>query len=280
MSTIFTPENAGPVYLHESLHAQVEWLKKTPRYAKNSNIETDNMNARFHGVNSLPEAFALAENGWHRGIERINRFSAPIVQLIGNKIIRHNPVYDTEGHSIDISRYVDGEPECWQRFEQDITDGKGTKILKLGVNLSVSCGIPPESIMERGAFIASCVQCLELAGFCIELWGLNPTSKGLKHLSETHVILKRPDQPVDLSILAFTLVHPAMQRGLMFADMERRKETHDIFGYGTPCNSAFQSEFDLYFPEFYLGYDMSHAALVKILESQGVEMQTNSQESY
>lgn len=244
-----------------------------------SNRNKSSHDTRFAGgTKSLAEAIALVE-GWHDGVKLIEAFANPVVNRITSMIHHQEITFDTSGHSFDIARVLTNEPESWLNYEQSIQESKGTRVLRIGANLSTSGGVDVSQINLRGSFIAALVQCLELGGFSCEVFGIMSTRDYSGNHMETVVRVKSPDQELDLPRLAFALIHPAMFRRIWFAVMERTPETaHTAPGYGYPEASLFEKTCDISFPKQYLGEHFTEARLMTILESQGITLNHESEE--
>ena len=168
-------------------------------------------------------ALQLARDGWPEGEAALKRFSLPLVDRVSQMIERPYIVYDVEGSEIDIARYLDGEPECWQRFEVRTTAGPGRRIIKIRINASASASVGPDTIRTRGAAVGALVELLELGGHGVQLdlcksvatYPGKPASLGYS------VRLKDAEQPLDIPRIAYALVHPTSARRLGFAAYEQ-----------------------------------------------------------
>lgn len=191
----------------------------------------------------------LAVDGWPEGLKQAKAISSTLFDHVSSMIERVDVNYDIEGHSIDIARFVDGEPESWLKFENVIQEAQnGHKLIRITFNCSVSSGVGTDVIIRKGATIAALIELLEYSGHRVELtlcqitykggWGSEPNSKP-KIL--TYVKLKEFDQHIDQSKLAYALAHPSVPRALMFSVKETapeplRQEVGITFhgGYGMP----------------------------------------------
>lgn len=236
----------------DSMGNYLAWLHDTPVTPGNfdhSNTST----SYFSGTENYQEAVDLGYSGWLEGQEKATAISTPIVETIAARIERLDVVHDVEGAGIDVARYTDGEPECWQRWQSSIVEGKGNRVLKLVFNYAVSAGISTEVIMAKGAAIAALVQALEYGGFRMEVvvsMGLSSPGK----TSESYIRIKDASQDLNMPRLMFTLAHPAMLRRLGFAYIERLpKPFVEALGssYGWPAEVS--STGDIYVGKSFLG---------------------------
>jgi hypothetical protein len=124
---------------------------------------------------------------------------------------------------VDVGRFLSGEPEC---FGTEIADGGSISrpVVKIVANLAASGAVTPQSLFIRGAAIVAAIDILEALGRRVEAWVAHGSarSKGSDSQShETHVLVKRADQPLDVDRLAFAVAHPACLRRLCFSIMEQ-----------------------------------------------------------
>lgn len=258
------------------------YLNDTPmtrNFYNPSSKRSDNGDEGWHGTKTWDEAVALARDGWHEGLEKIASMSRPIVETISTRIERADIFHDVEGMSVDIARFVEGEPECWQNQTHTIVEGRGNRVQRIFVNASTSGGVSTSSMIERGSYIAACVECLERAGFACEVvWAMGigasfGNSKGPDGLINAYVTIKQPDAPLDMANLAFTLAHPAMFRRLGFAYIERQSELVSYVQDGSyGMSSVTFEQGDIYFREHFYGQNFGPATIAGILKRQGVTL--------
>lgn len=194
------------------------------------------------GTSSFEEALELVINGWPDGEKKTRMLSRGLFAHVSHLIERQNVIYDVEGNGIDVAKYLNNEPECWQRFETELTDGPGHRLVRLMFNFSVSGGVSTNVIMARGAVIAALIELLEYAGHRVELTAIQSIQRGSNY-GELRVRVKEFSQNLDMGRVVFALAHPSMLRRLAFSvwerslnGMERSKlgiGTH----YGFPCDS-------------------------------------------
>ena len=185
----------------------------------------------FTGTHSFEEALNLAHSGWVDGAEEVKKISEPIFTHISSMIEHHDIVNDVEGIQVDIARYLDNEPECWQQWESKIIENPGTKIIKLIFNGAVSSGISKEVINRVGATVTALVELLEYSGTRVEIvYEIQFRSGREPYLGEHSVTslikLKSADQPLDVPRLAFAFGHPSSLRRLGFSFLEQQPEEY------------------------------------------------------
>lgn len=231
----------------------------------------------WHGVKKFEEAVVLAREGWLSAAQDTHAIVAPIFDKVSSLIERTDVLYDVEGHGIDIGRFVQGEPECWQRFETVTVDGPGHKIIRIVFNQVAHCEVGHNVIKTRGVAALALITLLEYAGHRVELIVNSGAWKFGKH-SEAPIIVKRADDALDEGRLAYALCHPSMLRCLYFSVWETSKEAHALGayhggGYGRPCHVLDRG--DIYFSADQRAWDTPEAMqgwLMGELERQGIKL--------
>lgn len=205
------------------------------------------------------DAVEVATTGWLKGAKEAGRIAEAIFDKTTSMIEKTVVSYDVEGNSLDVGRYLDGEPECWQRFDAIQEEGVGQKIIKIVLNMSLSGGVPAHKIVRRGAAVLAVIEALEYAGHRVELWSIDVTvGSGSKHM-ETRVLVKRAGENLDGPRVAFAIAHPAMLRRMCFSIMETL-ETRELLstfhvpvGYGRVGDPAMDGRGDIFINGGYLG---------------------------
>lgn len=243
----------------------------------------------WFGTNTFAQAMQLARFGWPEGTERINRVAVKVADRLMEQMESTRFNYDTTGIMFDVSRVVEGEPECWINPEPHPVKTPG-KIIKIGCDCFASCGVNASVIEARGTAIAAMVYALEHAGIRVELdLVLRMTSSSYRDSSELQgiVTLKRADQDLDVDRLSFALIHPASFRRIGFCILDEidipyadKKAIGGLGGcYGFGQDGALPG-YDLWFGSTVYGfnYSTSEEKIVEWvreqLEKQGVEMVT------
>lgn len=164
------------------------------------------------------EANKYVEEGWVEGAEMARKFTAHLTNVIGALIERIEINYDVEGHNLDVARYLEGEPECWQRFEVEKIQQPAVRFIRIVVNGTASSGVDADTIMGRGACVAALVELLEFAGNRVEVvMAMSVTSDSpLTVLT----VVKRFDEQLDMPKVAYAIAHPSVLRVHMFRFME------------------------------------------------------------
>lgn len=206
----------------------------------------------FNGVETYTDAYKLAKDGWKEGTVSINEMATPLFDHVSKMIERVEVNHDVEGHSIDVARFIDGEPEAWMKFENVLKEAdNGHRLIRVVFNICASAMVDAEVMTRKGAAVAALVELLEYAGHRVELiLTIGVEGYGADAL-EVYTRLKEFDQNLDTSVLAFALAHPASFRILFFAIMEQcpaalRHSLGVPGGYGRPRDIKKENRGDVY----------------------------------
>lgn len=294
----FEPNEAGRqnkryVRLFPYLSDVTRWIRDTPPIG-NDRASASRDDSNWYQTKNLEEALQLYEKGWSIGSE-IDSLSSPIYTELSLQIEREDINYDVNGHYIDIARFADGEPECWGVFSPTIVDTTGkSRVLKVVVCVTASAGVSSEVMKTKGILAATTVKLLEYAGYRCEVVAYDCRTNNRygttnRERLETFKIfpIKRPDQFLDESRMAFAMAHPSMLRRICFAIDERYPKDDKVkmefyrsceggcSGYGQVMSVPESLRGDIYFDDSYLGFQWSNteqakAWVVNRLRQQGV----------
>lgn len=179
----------------------------------------------WHGTNTFEQAVEIAKKGWAEGAAEALRIRATVEAAVRDLINARSTTYsyDVAGEFVDVGRFLSGEPEC---FGIEFNDGGSINrpVVKIVANLAASGSVSPKSLFIRGAAIVAAIDILEALGRRVEAWVAHGSARsrgGDAGAHETHVLVKRADQPLDVDRLAFAVAHPACLRRLCFSVMEQ-----------------------------------------------------------
>jgi hypothetical protein len=209
-----------------------------PRSTKHEyrDSETHKADKSWDAGLGLEGALEMAVNGWDSIRPNITKLTDSITDDLKDTLMdTFRSVYDVAGSTVDIGRYMAGEPENMVTVlpVQESTVGRVVTIL---VNAAFNCGVDAVDIQRRGVAICALVECLALMQHETEIWSeMTVTADGLVH---TELIkLKAAGDPLDIPELMFCIAHPASLRRVSFRYMETLDDMKRIgAGYGSPHN--------------------------------------------
>ena len=251
------------IYFDDLSQFWVYAMQDSRAYTKSS--RNDNYgwggNSNWQGGLSWDQAKVMALTGWQEGMREIEKYRAAVFPLVASKVIRPRPVSAVAGYNVEVGKYLANDPECFvhRAFEEKPQQGR---ILKLVCSISVSAAIKPATIIQRGAMICALIDALEFAGHRVEVICNDAMSgshsenarKGLMKSNgwmEISVVVKKSDQPLEMTDLAFCLAHPAMLRRIMFSVCEIEGWSDFSHCYGYPAQATDKG--DLYLEEVFSG---------------------------
>lgn len=215
----------------------------------------------FTGTADFQSAVNLARDGWTAGVEMLSGAVNVLDAEFAGDMRRRRIVYGMAGKRVNVGRYLSGRPDCFQHFQwrRDNTPGR---IVDIVVNAAFSCRNKAPEINRRGAAIVLLIQCLESAGYTVNLTatialaGAGPkrgrgrgrrraiTPGTWNRLGARYIVdvpLKSGGDYAELDRIAFVLAHPGFLRRIGFGVMERESteiREHYQFtpggGYGCP----------------------------------------------
>ena len=208
--------------------------------------------SEWNGNVSYLEARELAEHGWPEGVRLIQQVSDEVAPYALRPQQRPQWEYTHAGFLPSMAAYVAGAPEHMLIRTQ--ADDPTRPVVRIVCSVTASAHIPADVLVRRGAAVLSVLDYLESSGTRVELTlfdGGHERTKQNSHVRyESLIVLKRPDEHVDIDRLAFALVHPAMLRKLLFKLREACPElrTAGAFGsYGSICEYKPESD-EVYLP--------------------------------
>lgn len=253
-----------------------------------STLPGNDLHSRTNGASSYWDlncgfegAIKLAREGWAEGADVVKKLSSRLFDRVATMVDREYPVYDVEGHGIDVARYLDGEPECWMRMETRVTEGSGRRIYRLVFNMTASAGVSAATMLAKGSAVVALSELLEFAGHGVEITCALINSG----VTSQFVRIKDADQPLDINRIAFAIAHPAMFRRLGFSLLEhldaatRQKLGITSYGgYGRVAEAVKEDRGDIYIGGSVWGepqwesMEAAEAWVIKSLGEQGIQL--------
>src|SRR5260221_137698 len=127
------------------------------------------------------------------------------------------PVYDVSGDSVDIGRYLAGEPECMMDWPLQPTSAAG-RVITLCASICYSGSIDAEVIIRRGQVITALALALSRLGHNVEMWAdISAMQVGRGAQSRFRILVKGADDTLDPARIMYAYAHPTMLRRLGFA---------------------------------------------------------------
>ena len=207
-------------------------LNDTFRWTKLASVSGSE---EFTGTHSYEQAVEMFKNGWQSKAEELTKK----LKVIQNQVIDaqvQKVIFDVVGFQASVPRYLQGIPT--NMVNKKLVPIK-QKIVTINKDISYNCGITTEQIVEASIQTLQLVKRIEAQGIRVNLnliWGVKASGSN----EIVKIRLKSANERVNISKLAFPLVHPSMLRRLCFRYLEVAPTiTHGyLYGYGSPLDGS------------------------------------------
>lgn len=194
----------------------------TTMSANRRSRETGDWRNQFTGTESWDEAMSLTHR-WDEGVAAIERMRVTI--KAGDRTPHRVTAKSiTPPGALDIAGVIAGDPAAgfYRRQQVMSTRKQRGKVIRVLINTGCAGTITADTILRRGAAVLALVEMLEARGYRADIMGcaaIEPAKRG-SAIMEHRWQVKRPEQKVSLSALAFGLAHPSMHRRVVFSCRE------------------------------------------------------------
>ena len=207
-------------------------LNETFRWQKLSSIDGS---YSFTQTQSYEEATKLLKDGWSSMAQDLTNK----LNVIKNQVVNEHVqkiLYDVVGFQASVPRYLQGIPTSM--VNKKLVPVK-QKVITLDKDISYNCFTKTEQIIEASVQTLQLIKKIEAQGIRVNLnlvWG---TSAG-DTKEVVKIRLKSANERLNISKLAFPLVHPSMLRRLCFRYLEVAPTVTKSYtrGYGAPLDGS------------------------------------------
>ena len=212
--------------------------RKENNPAMKSADSSNTVSKEFCGTKNYKEAVELITHGWTEKLREIKEGFDKAVKVNSNTTAsRPRPTTGIVGYAPCVPNAILGLPNSMIATEKVPQKIKAVTIV---YNNSVSAGWSTGEIIECGIAVMKLVNKLELDGYRVKLTIEALATENGGDLAQCLVDVKDWRQPLDLTKLAFPMVHPSMLRRIMFRWLEtvpNLTNTGYSCGYGQPKSS-------------------------------------------
>lgn len=188
----------------------------------------------FTQTKSYQEAVNLLKDGW-------SDMAAKLVQKLKVAESKMQPsmkqriINSVAGYQAIVPLYLNGVPT--NMVNKKMTPIK-QKVITIDKSINYSCAITSEQIMEESIKAMQIIKKLESQGYRCNLNVVLGVFKNNRRIM-AKVRVKSANEKLNVSKLAFPLVHPSMLRRLFFRFIEvyPRITNGFVWGYGTPAKT-------------------------------------------
>lgn len=230
--------NKTEVIEYDSLHEFYEYLINTPfnnafRWARHSSVEG---NYYFTKTKDFNEAVELFKNGWSDMATKLVQ-KLKVIENEAKPIMKSKNVLGVAGYQAIVPLYLQGVPN--NMVTKKMVPVK-QKVITLNKSIDYKAGVDADQIIEESIKAMQIVKKFEAQGYRCNLNIVLGTTAG--YPAKQFVIkvrIKSANEKLNVSKLAFPLVHPSMLRRLFFRFIEVYPHVTESFvnGYGSPATS-------------------------------------------
>lgn len=193
---------------------------------------------KFTKTKSFDEAKLLLRSGWEDGSKELSE-KLKAETTYENIASKRKTLYDVQGFQCSVPRYLNGIPTNMMRTKVIPNKQKVVNIVK---NIGYNVKFKADEIMEQSVKVLRIVNKLESQGYRVNLDIVLGAEEQIGVIAKVRI--KNANERLNVSKLAFPLVHSSMLRRIMLRFIEVHPKVTKSFvrGYGSPT-----SEFTLKF---------------------------------
>lgn len=189
----------------------------------------------FTQTHSYEEATQLFKDGWNDMAQKLTKK----LKVIQNQVVDaqvQKILFDVVGFQASVPRYLQGVPTSMVNKKRIPVK---QRVITLNKDISYNCGTTTEQIIESSVQTLQLIKKIEAQGIRVNLnliWGT--TAGNTKEVAK--IRLKSANERLNVSKLAFPLVHPSMLRRLCFRYLEVAPTVTKSYtwGYGAPLDGS------------------------------------------
>lgn len=228
--------NKTEIIEYDSLKEFYDYLCKTPfndafRWASHSSVEGTE---RFTKTKNFDEAVELFKNGWSDMATKLVQ-KLKVIESKTEPTMKPRNTLGVCGYQAIVPLYLQGVPN--NMVNKKMVPVK-QKVITLNKSIDYSCGVSADQIIEESIKAMQIIKKLEAQGYRCNLNIVLGSSQTKKFVVKIRI--KSANEKMNISKLAFPLVHPSMLRRLFFRFIEVYPNiTKDfVHGYGYPSTSS------------------------------------------
>lgn len=218
----------------KSIHEFYKYLYETPfnetfRWSEHASVSGGYW---FTKTRSFEDAVELIKNGWSDMSEKLTQkmkvAAKPAPQM------KPRNVLSVAGYQPVVVLYLAGVPTNMVDKQLVVVKSKVINVTKL---IDYNCGVDAETIEKESIKAMQVVKKLEAQGYRVNLNVALGASADRNNVI-CKVRIKNANEKMNVSKLAFPMVHPSMLRRLMFRYIEVCPDVTSGYkgGYGRPCS--------------------------------------------
>lgn len=210
----FVDKNPSAFFGFSSLAVMCDYVEALPIPPNNGRTcdigwSTNSTRQYVTATKDMPEALALARNGWIDGMGLHKALLTP-------RPLTKRRTHGLSGGSVNVGRMLAGNPAHMRKRHK----APGQKRITLFVQSVMWIKIKPDMAINRALVIAAMIDLLEQEGYICDIVAVFCTahnSWGGQGKSQITVKIKDAGQRLNLLDIMFALGHPAFSRRMCFA---------------------------------------------------------------
>lgn len=214
---------------YSSLSDFYDYIMNTPynKIFKNHRLSSETGSKEFTKTYSFDEAVNLFKNGWvDMSTELTQKLNVADKNLRSNR--RPKTILSVQGYQAVVPLYLNG---CPQNMVNSKMVSVKQKIITVNKSVSYSAYTTTKQIEDESVKAMQIVKRLESQGYRCNLNIVLGVFKGTRRFI-VKVRIKNANEKLNVSKLAFPMVHPSMLRRLFFRFIEVYPKVTNVFGYG------------------------------------------------
>lgn len=235
---IYTGVETWTVCEFESLKEFYDYICNTPlnetfRWGELSSTRTSR--GDWYGTNTFNEATDLFKNGWQFGAEELTK-KLKVAETQKDVQTTYKNILSMCGYQAIVPLYLQGVPNSM--VNKKIVPIKN-KVITINKTISVSASVSSETMKAESVKCFQIIKKIEQSGIRVNLNLMISTGHAC-----VKIRLKSTNEKLNISKLAFPLVHPSMFRRLYFRFIETYPTMPKNYRYGygrVPNESEFKA---------------------------------------
>jgi len=222
----------------KSIHEFYNYIttRETNQIFAHRSLESKEGTYSFTETHSFEGASGLLLNGWESKAKEIEKALYVRVKSMA-AAPKQKSEYSVVGGQASVARYLQGIPT--NMINRKSVPQK-QKVITLTKSVSYSASVAAETIFENSLAALQMIKAIEDSGTRVNLNIVLGTQVS-REKAQIKIRIKSAGERMNVSKLAFPLVHPSMLRRLMFKYLEVTDlitSREFAFGYGSPIEDA------------------------------------------
>lgn len=182
---------------------------------KGRSLSSVNNTLSFTGTKSFEEAVDMFKHGWDSGVKKIQIALKGLPTSETTNFVQKT-LYDVSGFQCSVPRYLQGIPT-------NMINSKKTavkqKVITLNKIVNYTAMYKSDEIIKWGAETIRVIEAIERKGYRVKL-NIVISNRCYSEVEIVRIPVKKPNERLNLSKLAFPLAHTSMFRRLGFRYIE------------------------------------------------------------